>query len=94
MPKNDGFVFSSDYAAFSGDEKHLSISLPGRDVNGTYTSQIASWDYNANTTYGLKVTGTTTASGTTTAIAPVEYLQGQEFYFANGAGHGRGIVAP
>ena len=83
VPKNDGFVFSSDYDAFSGDEKHLSISLPGRDVNGTYTSQIASWDYNANTTYGLKVTGTTTASGTTTAIAPVEYLQGQEFYFAS-----------
>jgi len=83
VPKNDGFVFSSEYAAFNGDEKHLSISLPGRDVNNTYTSQIASWDYNANTTYGLKVTGTTTASGTTTAIAPVEYLQGQEFYFAS-----------
>ena len=83
VPKNDGFVFSSDYAAFKGDKKHLSISLPGRDVNNTYTSQISSWDYNAYTTFGLKVTGTTTASGTTTAIAPVEYLQGQEFYFAS-----------
>ena len=91
VPKNDGFVFSSEYAAFNGDEKHLSISLPGRDVNNTYTSQIASWDYNANTTYGLKVTGTTTASvsnntttyTTTTQIGPVEYLNGQEFYFAS-----------
>ena len=91
VPKSDGIVFTENEEAFAGDPKHLSISLPGRDINGTYTSQIASWDYNANGTYGMEVTGTTTATAstggsvtynTTTAISSKDYLNAQEFYFA------------
>jgi len=74
VPKSDGIVFTGNEAAFEGNEKHLNISLPGRDIYETYTSKIASWDYNAFVTYGMSAT----ASG----ITPTEYLNSQEFYFA------------
>ena len=79
VPKGDGYVVhSADDPSFNGDQKHLSISMPGKD-SGAYTSRIASWDYNANITYGMNVIGTSTAP----MIQSKELLDSQHFYFAS-----------
>lgn len=57
-----------------GDQKHLQVSLPGKD-GGQYLSKIASWDYAANVTYGMEVLSSTD-------IHAKELLSSQEFLFA------------
>lgn len=77
VPKADGGSYQvvhklSDFP--DGDQKHLQVSLPGKEA-GQYSSKIASWDYAANVTYGMEVLSITD-------IHAKELLSSQEFMFA------------
>ena len=77
VPKDDNGNYKvvhklSDFP--DGDQKHLQVSLPGKDA-GQYLSKIASWDYAANVTYGMEVLSSTD-------IHAKELLSSQEFLFA------------
>ena len=77
VPKDDNGSYKvvhklSDFS--DGDEKHLQISLPGKEA-GKYLSKIASWDYSSNVTYGMEVLSSTD-------IHAKELLSSQDFFFA------------
>ena len=78
-----GYVAVTEETSLNADTmKTVSVSLPGRD-SGSYASRIATWDYDANTTYGLEVRRD--ERGKVSEGDPVyvnELLKSQEFYFA------------
>lgn len=84
-PRTDGTgytVVTNESALTEDTMKYISVSLPGRD-SGAYASRVATWDYNANTTYGLEVRRD--SQGKVNAgdnVGVNELLKSQEFYFA------------
>ncbi|MBR2256819.1 MAG: hypothetical protein IJ899_05645 [Blautia sp.] len=77
VPKDDDGRYRvvhklSDFS--DGNTKNLEVSLPGKDA-GQYLSKIASWDYDANVTYGIEVLSAND-------VHAKELLSSQDFYFA------------
>ena len=83
-PKSSGTGFAATHAASSitaEDMKAVRVSLPGRDA-GEYSSRIATWDYDDNTTYGLDVNYDPTNTAEPYTLVVKELLQSSDFLFA------------
>ena len=83
-PKSDGSGYSVVHAAASlteADMKKIRVSLPGRDA-GEYSSRIATWDYDDNTTYGLNLHYNPTNQTKPYTLEVKELLQSGDFLFA------------
>ena len=79
-PKGTGAIvvdLEDDNNPYDYGMDDVSLSLPGKKA-GTYTSQIANWDYQRNVTDGLSIT----QSGGTTTVTSLLLPNSQEFYFA------------